>query len=147
MDVERHEQEQEDMSRSLEIEDSIGDAVQRPGQIPQIAAKPSRAPVDSKQKDSRFADQPLAQTCDAVAAEIQETGQAVVNIANTIAAESDALAELLHKHGAAIGARIQEFMSMSERVKGKMRAAHDDMLGTAGVGPSLTPQAKHGHRE
>lgn len=135
------------MSRSLEIEDSIGDAVQRPGQIPQTAAKPSRAPVDSKQKDSRFAGQRLAQTCDAVAAEIQETGQAVVNIANTIAAESDALAELLHKHGAAIGARIQEFMSMSERVKGKMRAAHDDMLGTAGMGPSLARQAKHGHRE
>jgi hypothetical protein len=68
----------------------------------------------------------------------------VVNIANTIAAESEALAELLHKHGAAIEARIEQFMSMSDRVRVKMREAHDDLLGTPGTGPSLAP---HQHDE
>ena len=68
----------------------------------------------------------------------------MVNIANTIAAESNALAELLRKHGTAIGDRIEEFMSMSDRVKDKMRAAHDDMVATSGMGPSLAPQGEHG---
>jgi 2C-methyl-D-erythritol 2,4-cyclodiphosphate synthase len=72
---------------------------------------------------------------------MQETSQTVVNIANTIAAESQALAELLHKHGTAIEARIEQFMSMSDRVRVKMREAHDDMLGTSGAGPSLAPRA------
>jgi hypothetical protein len=70
---------------------------------------------------------------------MQETSQTVVNIANTIAAESAALAELLHKHGTAIEARIEQFMSMSDRVRVKMREAHDDMLGASGSGPSLAP--------
>jgi hypothetical protein len=70
---------------------------------------------------------------------MKETSQTVVNLANTIAAESDALAELLHRHGTAIEARIEQFMSMSDRVRLKMREAHDDMLGASGAGPSLAP--------
>jgi hypothetical protein len=84
----------------------------------------------------------LSDVCDVVAAEMKETSQAVVNIANTIAAESEALAELLQKHGTAIEARIEQFMSMSDRVRLKMREAHDDMVDTSGSGPSLAPRGQ-----
>src|SRR5215467_5532730 len=117
------------MARSLDVEDSIVGTLQRRSQLPQKEAKTTGASLDSKQQiPSRTPAKRLSDVCDVVAAEMQETGQAVLNIANTIAAESEALAELLHKHGTAIEARIEQFMSMSDRVKDRMRAAHDDML-------------------
>src|ERR1041385_4398942 len=133
------------MARSLDLEDSIADTLQRRGQLPQTGPKPTGAGSDSnEQTTSRTPGKNLSEVCDAVAAEIEETSQTVVNIANTIASESEALAELLHKHGTAIGARIEQFMSMSDRVKIKMREAHDDMLGTSGTAPSLAPRGEHG---
>ena len=132
------------MARSETPEESIADALQRRGQSTQAASKEVVAALDSKhQRASRSTAKSLAHTCDAVAAEIQETGQTVVNIANTIAAETEALAELLHKHGTAIGARIEEFMTMSNRVRDKMRAAHNDILSTSETIPSLAPQTEH----
>jgi len=130
------------MARSLDLEDSIADSLQRRGQLPQPAPQATGAGLDSKQlqRAARSSGKRLGEVCDAIAAEIQETGQSVVNIANTIAAESDALAELLHKHGSAIEARIEQFMSMSDRVKVKMREAHNDMLGTSDTAPSLAPR-------
>jgi hypothetical protein len=129
------------MARSLDLEDSIADSLQRRVQLAPTVAKATGAGLDSKQQGaSRSSGKRLGEVCDAIAAEIQETGQAVVNIANTIAAESDALAELLHQHGTAIEARIEQFMSMSDRVKVKMREAHLDMLGTSGTPPSLAPR-------
>ena len=128
------------MARSLDLVGSIAESLQRGGQLPQTRSKATEAGADPKQQtDSRAAGKHLTEICEAVAAEMQETGRTVVNIANTIAAESDALAELLRKHGTAIEARIEQFMSMSDRVKIKMREAHDDMLGTSGTGPSLAP--------
>lgn len=133
------------MTRSLDLEDAIADTLQRRGQLPQTGSKTTGAGPESKQqRASRASGKRLSEVCDVVAAEIQETAQTVVNIANTIAAESDALAELLHKHGTEIEARIEQFMSMSDRVKVKMREAHDDMLGTSGTGPSLAPRGEHG---
>jgi 2C-methyl-D-erythritol 2,4-cyclodiphosphate synthase len=130
------------MARSLELEDSIADTLQRRGQFAQKESKTTVAGLGSKQHiPSRTAAKRLSEVCNVVAAEMQETGQTVVNIANTIAAESQALAELLHKHGTAIEARIEQFMSMSDRVRVKMREAHDDLLGTSGSGPSLAPRA------
>jgi len=133
------------MARSLEFEDPIVGTLQHRGQPVQTGSKATVIGADSKQqKSSQTPGKRLSDVCDAVAAEMQETSQAVVNIANTIAAESDALAELLHKHGTAIEARIEQFMSMSDRVRLRMREAHDDMLGAAGTGPSLAP---HEHDE
>jgi len=128
------------MARSLDVDGSIVETLQRRGQLPQKEAKTTVTGLGSKQQiPSRSSGKRLSEVCDAVAAEMQETGQTVVNLANTIAAESDALAELLHKHGTAIEARIEQFMSMSDRVRVKMREVHDDMLGTSGTGPSLAP--------
>jgi hypothetical protein len=128
------------MARSLELEDSIAGALQRRSPPLQAGSKVAVAGVNSKQqKTSQAPGRRLSDVCATVAAEMQETSQAVVNIANTIAAESDALAELLHKHGTAIEARIEQFMSMSDRVRLRMREAHDDMLGSPATGPSLAP--------
>jgi hypothetical protein len=133
------------MARSLDLGDSIVETLQRRDQIPQKELKTTGASLVPKQQILyRTPAKRLSDVCDAVAAEMQETGQTAVNIANTIAAESSALAELLHKHGMAIEARIEQFMSMSDRVRLKMREAHDDMLDTSGTGPSLAP---HEHDE
>jgi hypothetical protein len=129
------------MARSLDLEGSIAATLQRRGQLPQKEAKTTAAGLGSKQQiPSHTSGKRLSNVCDVVAAEMKETSQSVVNIANTIAAESEALAELLHKHGMAIEARIEQFMSMSDRVRIKMREAHDDMLGTSETGPSLAPR-------
>jgi hypothetical protein len=128
------------MARSFDLEGSIAETLQRRGQLALKEAKTTGAGLVSKQQTpSRSPAKRLSDACDVVAAEMMETSQTVVNIANTIAAESAALAELLHKHGTAIEARIAEFMSMSDRVRLKMREAHDDMLDTSGTGPSLAP--------
>ena len=129
------------MARSLDLADSIVETLERKGQLPQKEAKTTGAGMVSKQQiPSQTPGKRLSNVCDVVAAEMKETSQSVVNIANTIAAESEALAELLHKHGMAIEARIEQFMSMSDRVRLKMREAHDDMLGTSETGPSLAPR-------
>src|SRR5262249_27693393 len=57
----------------------------------------------------------LTDVCHKTANDIQETGQTIVNVAAGIAAETDALAELLRKHGAAIAARIEEFTALTKR--------------------------------
>jgi len=118
------------MARSLDVEDPIAASLPRRGPLSQT--KPKANGVTAEQKTSFTSGKRLSDVCEAVAAEMQETGQTVVNLANTIAAESNALAELLHKHGTAIEARIEQFMSMSGRVRLRMREAHDDMLGTSG---------------
>jgi hypothetical protein len=133
------------MARSLDLGDSIAETLQRRAQFPQKEVKTAATGLVSKQQiPSRIPARRISDVCNVVAAEMKETSQIVVNIANTIAAESEALAELLHKHGTAIEARIEQFMSMSDRVRLRMREAHDDMLDTSGTGPSLAP---HGHDE
>jgi len=129
------------MAQSLDLEDSIAGTLQRRARLPQSETKTIGAGSGSQQQIAvRTPARRLSDVCNVVAAEMKETGQTVVNIANTIAAESEALAELLHKHGTAMEARIEQFMSMSDRVRLKMREAHDDMLDTSGAGPSLAPQ-------
>jgi 23S rRNA pseudoU1915 N3-methylase RlmH len=126
------------MSSAQDLEEAIGEAVQR--SAPTIQPTPAEvAPrtETKRQTADRAAGQGLAQECEAIAAEIENTGQTVINIADTISAETEALAELLRRHGAAIGARIEEFMTMSDRVRDKMRAAHDDMVSTSAAEPSL----------
>jgi ABC-type transporter Mla subunit MlaD len=136
------------MARSQNLDETIADALQRGGQSVQVGPKETVGTLDTKHhKVSRSNGKQLASACDAAAAEIQETGQTVVNIANTIAAEAEALAELLHKHGSAISARVDEFMTLSDRVKDRMRDAHNDVISASGPGPSLAPQAEHSDDE
>lgn len=126
------------MARPLDLDGSIAETLQRRGSPSQREAKTVGADPGAKQKiPSQTPGKRLSNICDAVAAEMKETSQSVVNIANTIAAESEALAKLLHKHGMAIEARLEQFMSMSDRVRLKMREAHDDMLDTSGTALSL----------
>ena len=128
------------MARSLDLESTTAETLQRGGQLVQKETNTTGASLGSKQQIlSRAPAKRLSDVCGVVAAEMEEMSQTVVNTANTIAAESAALAELLHKHGTAIEARIEQFMSMSNRVRLKMREAHDDMLDTSGTGPSLAP--------
>lgn len=137
------------MAKSENLEESIVEALQRKvRQGTQTAKRESLPALDSKDRrvSTRTA-KSLTQTCDEAAAEIQETGQTVVNIANTIAAETEALAELLRKHGTAISARVEQFITLSDRVKHKMRDAHDDIDRTSEVTPSLAPQAGHGDED
>jgi hypothetical protein len=82
----------------------------------------------------------LADACNKTAADIEAAGEAVVQVANSIAAETQALAELLRKHGAAIATRIEEFSAMSKRVSEKRAAAREEVLGASGSAPSLAPQ-------
>jgi hypothetical protein len=79
----------------------------------------------------------LTDACNKTANDIQETGQTIVNVAAGIAAETDALAELLRKHGAAIAARIDEFTALTKRVAGAVEAARADVDGVST--PPLTP--------
>ena len=129
------------MAPVQDIEDAISGALQARDRnihatpdevVPRAAAK--------QQKDDHSVAQQLVNECETVALAIQETGQTVVNIANTISAETEALAELLRKHGAEMSARIEEFMTMSDRVRDRMRAVHDDVVSVSREARSTAPQ-------
>jgi len=79
----------------------------------------------------------LTDTCNKSAADIQKTGESVVQVANGIAAETQALAELLRKHGTSIAARIEEFTALTKRVADAVEAACADVSGASG--PPLAP--------
>jgi len=122
------------------IEESMAEALAQQG--PDLEPAPAEtvpASDANARPDPRGDAARLAQTCDTTAAEIAATGEAVVQVANSIAAETQALAELLRKHGAAIAARIEEFSAMSKRVSEKLNAARADVLGAGGAAPSIAP--------
>jgi hypothetical protein len=123
------------------IEDAISDALQGRGQNIPAAPKEAAPGAGTRQQDpARGVAQHVVSECDSLALAIQETGRTVVNIATTISAETEALAELLRKHGEAMGVRIEEFMTMSDRVRDKMRAVHGDVAGVSGEERSPAPQ-------
>jgi hypothetical protein len=137
------------------IEESMADALHQHRQQDIEPVAPATVPAENLQDqdlrdqdlrdraESRSEAERLVQACNATAAEIQGTGESVVQVANSIAAETQALAELLRKHGAAIGARIEEFTAMSKRVADKVQAARDDVVSASGTAPSLAPQLGH----
>jgi len=129
------------MAPVQDIEDAISDALQ--GRARNVLAAPNevapRATAKGQKSDGNAA-QHLIDECDAVALAIQEIGQTVVNMANTISAETEALADLLRKHGAAMAVRIEEFMTMSDRIRDRMQAAHSDVVATSGETRSPAPQ-------
>ena len=54
-----------------------------------------------------------------------------MQVANDIAAETRALADLLRKHGASIADRIEEFGSMSKRVAQAVQKGRGEVSGEA----------------
>jgi hypothetical protein len=73
------------------------------------------------------ATRPLSEVYNNAATEIQGTGEAVVQMANEIATETRALADLLRKHGASIAERIEEFTSMTKRVAEAVQKGRGEM--------------------
>jgi hypothetical protein len=141
-------------SRSLDdlktgIEQSMADALQQHSGQAIGPAETEIIPAFalSDQATPRSPADRLVYACNTTATEIQSTGEAVVQIAITIAAETQALAELLRKHGTAIGSRIEDFTAMSKRVADRVHAAHDDVLSASGAAPSLAPQPEHPGRK
>jgi hypothetical protein len=134
------------------IEESMAEALGQggrqdaePGSPATLFAEPeSPAPAVGTVDPSEPRTEPdrLVEACQTAAADIQATGEAVVNVANSIAAETRALAELLRKHGAAIAARMEEFAAMSKRVADKVNAAREEVLSTTGPAPSLAPRSE-----
>jgi hypothetical protein len=69
----------------------------------------------------------LAVACDTTASDIQRAGEEIVQIANGIAAETAALAELLRRHGADISYRIENFTVMTKRISNVLRIVRADL--------------------
>jgi len=51
----------------------------------------------------------------------------VVEVANRIAAETDALAELLRRHGASITTKIEHFTEMTKQIGASVQAVRADL--------------------
>lgn len=135
--------------QKTDIEASIAETLQqrlRHGSEPTMTETSAAFVLSDQTTPLRSADH-LVNACNATAADVERTGEAVVQMANNIAAEAQALAELLRKHGTAIGARIEEFTAVSERVADKVHAAHADALGLSGMAISLAPQADQRNRK
>src|SRR5271157_1074013 len=89
------------------IEESMADALHQHRQDIEPAPQTTVPALDVRdQTESRSNADRLVHACNTTAAEIQATGESVLQVANGIAAETQALAELLRKHGAAIAVRI-----------------------------------------
>jgi hypothetical protein len=122
------------------IEESMAEALQQhqPDGEPAPVATMPPAETSTQPQSHGEADR-LIQACNATAADIQATGEAVMQVAHSITAETQALAELLRKHGTAIAVRIEEFTAMSQRIADKVHAARDEVLGASGGAPSIAP--------
>jgi hypothetical protein len=77
----------------------------------------------------------LADACETTASDIQNAGEEIVQIANGIAAETAALAELLRRHGAAISDRIEHFTVMTKRIANAMRDVRADLSASTSSRP------------
>ena len=122
------------------IEESMAEALKQHGSDESGSVPTVPSQETGTQPTARSEADQLINACNSTATDIQATGDAVVQVAHSIAAETQALAELLRKHGAAIAARIEEFNAMSKRVSEKLNAARDDVLCAGGTAPSIAPQ-------
>jgi len=129
------------------LEESMAEALQQHRQEEPALVPAAPAQQTTAQPQPRGDASQLVEVCNTTAADIQATGDAVVQVAHSMAAETQALAELLRKHGAAIAARIEEFNAMSKRVSEKLNAARADVLGAASTAPSLAPQLERDEKK
>src|SRR5262249_19664676 len=97
------------------IEESMAEALRVPGQgdaEPAAVETAASADADRRTTDAHQTTEPrneadrLIQACNTTATDIQATGEAVMQVGHSIAAESQALAQLLGKHGSASPPRI-----------------------------------------
>jgi hypothetical protein len=96
-------------------------------------------PAESQPPASEAA-RPLSELYNKAADEIQKTGESVVQVANDIAAETRALADLLRKHGASIAGRIEEFSAMSKRVAQAVQKGRGEVSGEAATDTPIAPR-------
>jgi hypothetical protein len=81
----------------------------------------------------------LADACHTTASDIQKAGEDIVQIANGIAAETAALAELLRRHGAEISDRIEQFTVMTNRISNVVRDVRADLSPSKSSPPLIAP--------
>jgi len=80
----------------------------------------------------------IRRACNTSAADIQKTGETVMQIADAIFAETKALADMLRKHGTRISSRVEEFTAMTQQVTARMEAVRNDVVGMTGTVASLS---------
>src|SRR5580704_8190244 len=81
----------------------------------------------------------LADACLTTASDIQKAGEDIVQVANGIAAETAALAELLRRHGAEISDRIEQFTVMTNRISNVVRDVRADLSPSKSSPPLPAP--------
>jgi hypothetical protein len=114
---------------------------------PKSANSNRASPVDHETElelsnQSTSAARQLIDTCNAAATAIQKSGEEAVRIASGLSAETDALAELLRKHGNSIAIRIEEFTAMTKRIQATVSAVRTDFSnGTDLVDPPQSPSS------
>jgi len=84
-------------------------------------------PVADPPSTAAAATQKLTDACNSTASEIENAGKAVVEVANRIAAETDALAELLRRHGASITTKIEHFTETTKQIGASVQAVRADL--------------------
>jgi hypothetical protein len=83
---------------------------------------------------------PFAEIYNRAADEIQSSGRSIVQAATAIAAETEALAELLRSHGASIAGRIEEFSAMSKRVAEAVKKGRENVAEEAERETPIAPR-------
>jgi hypothetical protein len=132
----------DEVKRSIEqsltehLESTRSDGGERPAREADTSADPDAS--------ARAAGRQLVDVCNKSALDIQRTGEAVVKVAEDISAETQALAELLRKHGVSIAARIEEFTAMTRRVADQVDAARTQLLSAAIPGAPPPESASEG---
>jgi hypothetical protein len=132
-DVRRH------MEQALaeHVAEASGWDVEEPDDMP-------AAPAPVRDTAAKDAARLIRRACNTSAADIQKTGETVMQIADAIFAETKALADMLRKHGSRISSRIEEFTAVTQQVTARMEAVRNDVVGMTGSVASLSPDADAG---
>jgi hypothetical protein len=127
----------DDVRRNMEqtlaehVADASGWELDEPADTP-------AAPAPGRDTAAKDAARLIRRACHTSAADIQKTGETVVQIADAIFAETKALADLLRRHGARISSRIEEFTAVTQQVTVRMEAVRNDVVGMTGTVASLS---------
>ena len=89
--------------------------------------KATTAPALDETLNAAATAKKLIDSCGATATDIQNCGKEVLDIAKNIAAETEALAELLRKHSTSIAAKVEDFTALTRRVGAAVEAARNNM--------------------
>ena len=107
------------------VEESLSDD---PGDAQKIKPKATEsAPSRDGPSIPAAATRTLTDACNATAADIENSGKAVVELAKGIAAEADALAELLRKHGTSITTKVDHFTAVTKQIEAALKEVRTDL--------------------